>query len=338
MGSKVFVIAEAGVNHDGDFKKAIRLVDFAKWAGADAVKFQTYEPKRLLRKDAEKPEYQKKNTPKETQYEMLVRLNFSISDLSKVISYGKEKGIMVFSTPYDEQTADELEKIGVFAFKMASIEVVNHPFLKHMALKKKMVILSTGLSTEKEIDKAVSIFKKYGSLLNLVLLHCHSNYPSKYEDLNLNCIGTFIKKYHIKVGFSDHTTDLFIPSVAVALGARVIEKHLTYDKKANGPDHSSSIEPEEFKKMVDNIRNTEKALGTGQRKPTESEKKNLLMRKSLVAAYAFKKGEKLQEDMITAKRPGSGIYPTFENINKLLGRTAKRDINADDLLKFKDFL
>lgn len=335
-GYPVFIIAEAGVNHDGEMKKAIMLVDQAKKAGADAVKFQTYEPKRLLRRDAQKPEYQKKNVPYESQYEMLERLNFSINDLSKVIEYGKKKGIIVFSTPYDEKSADDLEKIGAPLFKLASIEVVNHPFLRHMAKKGKTVILSTGLSTEVEIDEAVDVFNKYGSLNNLILLHCHVNYPSKYEDLNLNCIKTFVKKYKIPVGFSDHTQDLIIPSIAVSLGAKVIEKHLTYDKRAKGPDHSSSVEPDEFKEMVKRIRLTEVSLGNGIRKPSEAEIKNLLMRKSLVAARDIKKGEKISKNDLTAKRPGSGLYPTFSNINKLVGKKAKKNIKIDDILKSGD--
>lgn len=328
----VFVIAEAGVNHDGDMKKALMLVDSAIEAGADAVKFQTYEPKRLLRRDAEKPFYQKENVPNESQYEMLERLYFSVSDLSKVIEYGKKKGIIVFSTPYDEKSADCLEEIGVLAFKLASIEVINHPFLIHMAKKKKPVILSTGLSTEKEIDEAVNIFKEYRAAPYLILLHCHSNYPSEYKDLNLNCIRTFKDRYNLLIGLSDHTTDLFIPSIAVGLGATVIEKHLTYNKKADGPDHSSSIEPDEFKKMVEFIRSTQEALGNGIRVPTEAEKKNLLMRKSLVASVDISKDEKIRNNMLTAKRPGSGLYPTLSNIKKLVGKKAKKNIRIDDII------
>lgn len=342
-GQQVFIIAEAGVNHDGRPDLAKKLVDYAKDAGADAVKFQTYEPERLLRKDAEKPDYQKKNIKNETQYQMLKRLYFSINDLSKVIEYGKKKNIIVFSTPYDEKSADNLEEIGVSVFKLASIEVVNHPFLIHMAKKtclpagrNKTVILSTGLSTEKEIEEAVDIFRKYGDLNNLILLHCHVNYPSRYEDLNLNCIKSFIKKYKVPTGFSDHTADLFIPSIAVALGATVIEKHLTYDKKASGPDHSSSLEPKEFREMVNLIRLTEKSLGNGIRMPSEEEKKNLIMRKSLVAAVNIKKGDVLKEYMLTAKRPGKGLFPTFTNINKIVGKKAVKDILPDDLISIKD--
>lgn len=332
-----FIIAEAGVNHDGNYEKALMLVDYAKEAGADAVKFQTYEPKRLLRIDAEKPDYQKKNVPKESQYKMLERLNFSISDLSKVIDYGKKKGIMVFSTPYDERSADELEQIGITVFKLASIEIVNHPFIKHMAKKNKIVIMSTGLSTQEEIDSAVSVFREYGSLNNLILLHCHVNYPSKYEDLNLRCIDVFRKRYKVTIGFSDHTPDINIPSVAVALGARVIEKHLTYSKKAIGPDHSSSIEPDEFKRMTELVRITEASLGNGIRKPSEDEKKNLLMRKSLVAATDIVAGERLSNTKMTSKRPGNGLYPTFFNIKKLVGKVAKRNVKADDFIKLEDF-
>jgi len=337
VGKPIFIIAEAGVNHDGKLKKALELVDLAKAAGADAIKFQTFKPERLLVTNAEKPLYQKRNIPGISQYAMLKKLMLSYEDHLKIFAYCQKKKIIFLSTPYDEESADFLEKLGVAAFKLSSIEIVNHPFLALIAKKKKPVILSIGLAQKREIEEAVAIFKKNQALNRLILLHCNFDYPTAPAEANLLKIKSLAKHFPVLVGYSDHTADILAAIIAVALGAKVIEKHFTWNKQALGPDHRASIEPREFKQMVKKIRQTELLLGSEKLERSQSEEKNLLMRKSLVAKNDISKNTKITPAMITAKRPGSGLWPTFANINKIVGKKAKIKIAKDTLLKEEMF-
>lgn len=334
----IFIIAEAGVNHDGDFKKALALVDIASQAGADAVKFQTFQPEKLLIKTAEKPSYQKKNIPNQSQFRMLKRLMLSEKEYYLLFRYCQKKRIIFLSTPYDEDSANFLDELGLVAFKLASIEVVNHPFLKFIAKKRKPVFLSVGLAEEEEIKQAVEIFKKNNAFNKLVLLHCHTDYPTKTQDANLTRVQTLQQKFNLPVGYSDHTKGIFAPVIAACLGAKVIEKHFTWNRKAPGPDHSASIEKEDLKKMIKLIRKAEILLGDEKIKRTKSEEKNLIMRKSLVASKDIPKKTTLIPEMLAYKRPGNGLWPTFTNINKIVGKKAKIDISRDTILKKEMFI
>lgn len=332
-----FIIAEAGVNHDGKLNKALELVDLAKEAGADAIKFQTFKPEKLLVATAEKPLYQKRNIPQISQYAMLQKLRLSYEDHLKIFVYCRKKKIIFLSTPYDEESADFLQKLGVPAFKLSSIEIVNHPFLIFIAQKKKPTILSIGLAQKQEIEEAVAIFKRNRALKQLILLQCNFDYPTQPAETNLLKIKALAEQFPVIVGYSDHTAGTLAPAIAVALGAKVIEKHFTWNKKAFGPDHRASIEPKEFKQMVKNIRQTGLLLGNSRLVRSKSEKKNLLMRKSLVAKCNIPKGTKITPSMMIAKRPGSGLWPTFANINKIISKKAKINIIKDVLLKKEMF-
>lgn len=348
-GCPCFIIAEAGVNHDGDFKKAKKLIDLAKGAGADAVKFQTWITEEILTKKAEQAEYQKENTGvEESQYEMIKRLELSFDEFKKLKKYAKERDIIFISTPDDEKSVDFLYKIGVPAFKIGSGELTNFCMLKKIAQKKKPIILSTGMSNIKEIEEAVKIIFDQNND-QLCLLHCTSNYPTKLNDVNLRAMHTLKDKFKVIVGYSDHTLSIEVPLIAVILGASVIEKHFTYDKNANGPDHKASLSSIELKKMIKQIRKIEKMnrleknkflhsikyieviLGSSLKRPNEKEKKiSNLVRKSIVAKHAIKKGTKITELMIALKRPGVGLSSKY--INKIIGRVAKENIKKDQLI------
>jgi N,N'-diacetyllegionaminate synthase len=334
-GRPVFIIAEAGVNHNGELKLAKALIDQAVNAGADAIKFQTFFADNLLRKDAGKPVYQELNTSQnESQYEMLKRLELNEEQHSQLMEYAYKKDIIFFSTPYDNKSADMLEKLMIPAYKLSSIEIINHPFLEYVAKKGKPLILSTGMSTLEEVDEAVRIIKKTGCLSNLVLLHCQFNYPARFEDINLNSMLTLGKKFNVQIGYSDHTSGIVAPIAATALGARVIEKHLTLDCNMKGPDHKASMELKEFKEMVNAIRNTEKLMGSFEKKPHGAEIANIkISRKSIAAKQRIIKGMIITKDMLCSLRPGSGFFPTYNNINKIVGKAAKMDINKGDLIK-----
>jgi len=332
-GEPIFIIAEIGVNHDGSLKKAMKLIDKAVDAGADAVKFQTFKVENLLLRDAGKPKYQENIA--DSQYEMLKRLELSEKDHQILFEYAKKKNIIFLSTPYDVESVELLDKIGVAIYKLSSIEIINHPFIDYVFRKGKPVIMSTGLSTESEIDEAVSVVKRTGYMDNLVLLHCHFNYPTKLENVNMNVMLSLQKRYNVCVGFSDHTQGIIASVVAASLGARVIEKHLTLDKNLPEPDHKASLEPEEFKYMVKSIRDVEKVLGSSSRVPSEEELSNIISRKSIVSLTDIKKGDVITEKMLGMKRPGIGIWPTYKNLSRLVGRKAKINIKKDTIIRWE---
>ncbi|MDI6917988.1 MAG: N-acetylneuraminate synthase, partial [Thermoplasmatales archaeon] len=289
-GNPCFIIAEAGVNHNGEMNLAKKLIDTAKNAKADAVKFQTFKTGKILIKEAPKAEYQKETTGEGTQYEMIKKLELSEKDFKELAGYAKQRGIMFLSTPFDEESADLLEKLNVPAFKIGSGDLTNLPLLEYIAKKDKTIIISTGMATLDEVRDAVNAIKNAGNN-QIILLHCTSNYPAKIGDCNLRAMHTLEKEFNVPVGYSDHTLGITVSVAAVAMGASVIEKHFTLDKNLPGPDHRASLEPDELKEMVKKIRNVEKALGTGEKKPAESEMETQkVARKSIVAKVNIQKG------------------------------------------------
>jgi len=334
--SKVFIIAEAGVNHNGDIRFAYKLVDAAKEAGADAVKFQTFKAENVVSKIAEKAEYQKETTnSKESQYEMIKKLELSFEDFVKIKDYCDKKGVIFLSTPFDYESVDFLEGL-VPLYKVGSGEITNLPFLEYIAQKGKPIILSTGMSTLGEVEEAVKIITNVNPSLPLVLLHCVSNYPAKYEDINLKAMLTLKEAFKLPVGYSDHTLGIEIAIAAVALGAKVIEKHFTLDRGLPGPDHMASLEPDELKKMVKSIRNVEKALGIGIKKPAQSELEVIkAARRSLVAARDIRAGEVVKESDMLIKRPGTGILPKFKEM--IIGMRLTKDVKKDNPFDWEDF-
>ena len=339
-GLPVFIIAEAGVNHNGRLDLALKLIDAAADAGADAVKFQTFKAERLVTVSGEMAEYQKKNLKKvESQLAMLKKLELKEEFYPKLIKRAKDRGIIFLSSPFSEVDADFLEKLRVPAYKIGSGEITNIPFLMQVAQKRKPMIVSTGMSNLKEVMEAAMAIRKAGNK-QIILLHCTSNYPPSYESLNLNAITTLrnaFKKWNIPVGYSDNGSKGVVADVAAAaLGACVIEKHFTLDKKMDGPDHKASLNPKEFKNMVEAIRDTEKILGSFEKICTKEEEPiRKIARKSLVALVNIKKGEKFAKYNLTVKRPGTGLSPKY--YFNLIGKKAKKDILADQLIKKNDY-
>ena len=327
-----YIIAEAGVNHNGSLELAKNLVDKAKEAGADCVKFQTFIANKIVSKNAAKADYQKKQTESaESQHEMLKKLELSFDDFIELNNYCKEIGIEFLSTAFDFESIDFLNQLGMQVWKIPSGEITNLPYLIKIAKLNKKVILSTGMSTMREIEDAVNILKDHGAS-ELIILHCTTEYPTPYEDVNLNAMLAIKERFGYEVGYSDHTMGIEVPIAAVALGAKVIEKHFTLDRTMDGPDHKASLEPSELKTMVDAIRNIELSMGTGIKEPADSEKKNIaIARKSIVANKSIKKGEILTEQNLTVKRPGDGISPMkwFE----IIGTKAIRDFEEDELIE-----
>jgi N,N'-diacetyllegionaminate synthase len=327
----VFIIAEAGVNHNGDIELAKRMVDAAVAFGADAIKFQTFHADKVVVRVAEKAKYQMEATDRsESQFAMLKKLELSESQHRILIDHCQNKGILFLSTPFDLVSIGFLQSIDISIWKIPSGEITNLPYLIKIAQTGKPVILSTGMSTLEEVRTAVEILKYNGSS-EIIVLHCNTEYPTPYEDVNLNAMLTMQKALDIKTGYSDHTLGIEVPIGAVAMGAVVIEKHFTLDKNMDGPDHKASLEPSEFAIMVQSIRNIEKAMGAGEKKPSPSELKNIsIIRKSIVAARDIARGEKFTEDNIMVKRPGNGISPMkwFE----ILGTSAARDFIEDELI------
>jgi len=314
-GEPCFIIAEAGVNHNGDINLAKKLIDIAKEAGADAVKFQTFRAEEMVTKNAKKAEYQKETTgTKESQFEMIKRLELTESDFKELYNYTLEKGEIFLSSPFDKVSVELLDRLGVPAFKIPSGEITNSPLLKHIARKKKPIILSTGMSTLGEIEEALEVMRQEG-MEEIILLHCVSCYPAKIEDMNLRAMETSKHAFKLPVGLSDHTMGITIPIAAVALGACILEKHFTLDKNLPGPDHRASLEPQELKQMVQAIRDVEKARGDGIKKPTQEEKENKkAARRSIVAKVDIPKGTIIAEEMLDIKRPGTGIEPRYLNL------------------------
>lgn len=331
-GQPVFVIAEAGVNHNGDLKMARALIDVAIEAGADAVKFQTFSADRLVTTDAPKAEYQLQTTgDAESQFEMLQRLELSADAHRELQSYCHERGIIFLSTPFDEEAVDLLDELGVPAFKISSGDLTNSPLLEYVAGKGKPVILSTGMSELSELIEAVSVLNTAGCE-NPVLLHCVSNYPADPAEINLRAMNTMRSAFDVPVGFSDHTAGIHITLAAVALGACVIEKHFTLDRTLPGPDHRASLEPAELRELVRSIRSIESALGNGRKVPAASEIETAkAARRSLVAARDIPAGATLEREMVIMRRPGTGMAPAM--IDSLLDRAAIRDIAAGTLLE-----
>jgi N-acetylneuraminate synthase/N,N'-diacetyllegionaminate synthase len=333
-GEPCFIIAEAGVNHNGDINLAKRLIDVAKEAGADAVKFQTFKAEGLVTMSAEKAPYQKETTgTRETQFDMLKSLELSQRDFGGLFDYASKKGIVFLSTPFDRESVDFLEGLGVPAFKVGSGEITNFPLLKHIARKRKPIILSTGMATLEEVKEALDIIKQEGEE-EIVLLHCVSSYPAKIEDMNLKAMEVLENDFKLPVGLSDHSLGITIPIAAVALGACIIEKHFTLDKNLSGPDHRASLEPEELKQMVTAIRDVEKAMGNGIKQPTKDEEENKKVgRRSIVARVDIPRGKTITEDMLDIKRPGTGLEPKYQG--EIIGRVAKVTIKQDELVTWK---
>lgn len=330
--NKVFVIAEAGVNHNGDISLAKQLVDVAVVAGADAVKFQTFKAEKLVCRNAEKADYQKETTNQaESQLEMLKKIELTGEMHNQLIDYCKEKGILFLSTPFDIDSVDYLVKLGIEIIKIPSGEITNYPYLRKIAQTGKRVILSTGMSSLEEVREAVAVLEEYGNK-DVAVLHCNTEYPTPFEDVNLKAMLTMRDELGIEVGYSDHTLGIEIPIAAVAMGAQIIEKHFTLDKTMDGPDHKASLEPHELKAMITAIRNVESALGTGVKKPSNSEQRNIgIVRKSIVAKNEIKKGEFFSEENLVTKRPGTGISPM--KWNEIIGTVASRDYKEDDLIE-----
>ncbi|EJU22118.1 N-acetylneuraminate synthase [Peptoanaerobacter stomatis] len=329
----VFIIAEAGVNHNGSLKLAKKLVDEAKNAGVDCIKFQTFIAENIVSKTAVKAEYQKQNTNNscESQYNMLKKLELSFSDFIELNNYCKAKNIQFLSTAFDFESIDFLSSLDMNVWKIPSGEITNLPYLIKIANLGKDVIISTGMSTMEDIQNALSVLKTNGAG-NITVLHCTTEYPAPFADVNLKAMLTIKDKFDVNIGYSDHTKGIEIPISAVALGATVIEKHFTLDKNMQGPDHKASLEPHELKKMVESIRNVESALGDGIKKLAESEKKNIsVARKSIIAKRDIKKGEIFTQENLTVKRPGNGISPMkwFE----ILGQKAIKDFKEDELIE-----
>lgn len=331
-GEPIYIIGEAGVNHNGNLDLAFELVDIAKDAGCDAVKFQTFIAEDVVSKYAPKAPYQKALNG--SQLDMAKRLELKFEDFKKLKIYSDKKGITFLSTPFDPRSVDFLDELGVPLFKVGSGELTNLPFLKYIAEKRRPVILSTGMSTLGEIEEALETIQSAKNE-NVALLHCTSNYPSSLKSCNLLAIKTLKEVFDTPVGYSDHTLSLSVPSASVALGACIIEKHFTKDRNLPGPDHRASVDPYQLKQMVCMVRETEEALGCALKRPQDEELEVAkVTRRSIVAAVCIKKGTEIKREMVTLKRPGYGMPPKF--LKFVLGRTAKRDIAKDEIIKLED--
>jgi N,N'-diacetyllegionaminate synthase len=331
--NKVFIIAEAGVNHNGSVELAKKLIDVASESGADAVKFQTFKAEKLVSKNAQKAEYQKKTTDaEESQFDMIKKLELDLNTHKELISYCKTKNIMFLSTPFDHDSIELLKTLGLEIFKIPSGEIINLPYLRHIGKLNKKVILSTGMADIGEIEDALDILISSGTKKeNITVLHANTMYPTPMEDVNLKAMVTIGNTFDIAYGYSDHTLGIEVDIAAVAMGASVIEKHFTLDKNMDGPDHKASLEPDELKAMVKAIRNIELALGSSIKKPSKSEMPNMeIARKSIVAKTEIKKGDTLSEENITIKRPGNGINPM--RLDEIVGTIAIKDYIEDELI------
>ena len=331
---RTFIIAEAGVNHNGKLELACKLVDAAMEAGADAVKFQTFKAERIVSKNAEKAAYQLQTTnAAESQLVMIRRLELSITAHKELFQYCVEKEIQFLSSPFDLESIKLLNELGLDIFKIPSGEITNLPYLRKIGALKKEIILSTGMADLGEIEGALDVLTGAGTKLkDITVLHCNTEYPTPFEDVNLRAMLTIKDALPgVRVGYSDHTLGIEIPVASVAMGATVIEKHFTLDKNMEGPDHRTSLEPDELKAMVRAIRNIEKALGKGIKKPSPSELKNKpIARKSIVAARNIRKGESFTKENLDIKRPGTGISPM--RWDEVIGQVAQKDYEKDELI------
>lgn len=327
----VYIIAEAGVNHNGSLELACRLADAAKKAGADCVKFQTFKSKNLVSYNAQKAEYQEHATGKGSQADMLKKLELSYDEFVELKGYCDKIGIRFLSTPFDFDSIDFLNTMNLPFWKIPSGEVTNYPYLAALAKTEKPVVMSTGMCEMHEIEAAICVLRENGTK-EIRLLHCNTEYPTPFEDVNLKAMQTMREVFGLEVGYSDHTEGIEVPIAAVSLGAAVIEKHFTLNRNMEGPDHKASIEPEELAAMVSSIRHVEKAMGNGKKTPSPSERKNMtIARKSIVAITSIKAGEEFTEKNITVKRPGTGISPM--RWNDVIGTKAIRDFKEDEFIE-----
>lgn len=331
---KVIIIAEAGVNHNGSFAMAKQLVDKAAEAKVDYIKFQTYKSEEVVTKKAEQAEYQKRASGKdETQFDLIKKLELSYDQFVILKSYCEEKGVKFLSTSTGAESVAFLHSLDLDMWKIPSSEVNNYPFLKRIASFNKKTIFSCGMSSLEDVRKAINVLFANGlARENLYLLHCNTEYPTPYQDVNLKAMVTMGREFGVKIGYSDHTLGVEIPIAAVAMGATMIEKHFTLNRNLEGPDHKASLEPDELCNMVKSIRNVEQALGDGIKRVSESESHNVLIaRKSIVAAKPIKKGDMYTEDNITTKRPAGGINPM--RWNEVLGQIAPKDFDIEDMIE-----
>jgi len=335
MKSKnTLIIAEAGVNHNGNSETAKHLIDAAAEAGADIVKFQTFSADRLVTTSANKADYQNQTTNAlESQHAMIRKLELSRKMHEELIAHCKQQGIVFFSTGFDQQSVDLLVELGLKQFKIPSGEITNLPYLRHVGKYGKSIILSTGMATLGEIEAALEILETSGTPRNqITVLHCNTEYPTPMIDVNLRAMLSIRDTFGVQVGYSDHTLGIEVPIAAVAMGATVIEKHFTLDRNLLGPDHRASLEPDELKAMVQAIRNIEKALGNGLKMPSNSEIKNIpIVRKSIVAKKPIKKDEQFSDENLTVKRPGTGISPMWWD--SVITQKSKKDFNKDLLIE-----
>ncbi len=335
---KTLIIAEAGVNHNGDLSLAKKLIDAAVDAGADYVKFQTFKAEKLVSKTALQAEYQQKNIGGEqkTQFEMLKKLELDINTHHELIAYCNQRNIKFLSTAFDLDSIDLLFDLGIDLFKIPSGEITNKPYLEKIATKGKPVVLSTGMSNMSDIEQAIDVLIGEGlKRSDIAVVHCNTEYPTPMEDVNLEAMNTIGKAFNVKIGYSDHTLGIEIPIAAVAKGAEVIEKHFTLDRDMKGPDHKASLEPGELKQMVSSIRNIELALGDGMKKPSDSETKNIeIVRKSIHLAREMAKGEVIKFEDLIMTRPANGISPMdYENV---IGQKINKDLKQGIQLKWSD--
>ncbi|MFC2019181.1 N-acetylneuraminate synthase [Chloroflexota bacterium] len=326
-----FIIAEVGVNHNGDISLAKKLIDAAIEAGADAVKFQAFKTEELVTNSAPKARYQKESiNSRESQFDMLKRLELTEAGFRELFIYARNKDIIFLSSLFDERSVDLLDELGIPAFKIGSGEITNFPLLKYIAQKRKPILLSTGMSTLDEVKETVEVFQKEG-IRDIILLHCVSSYPAKTEDMNLKAIETLRQVFKMPVGLSDHTLGITASIAAVAIGACVIEKHFTLDMKLPGPDHKASLKPREFKEMVAVIQDVRSALGDGVKRPRKCEEDLIrIARRSIVAKMNIPKGTIITGDMLAVKRPGTGLEPKY--IDEVIGRRVKGDIKQNEMI------
>lgn len=330
-----FIIAEAGVNHNGNIELAKKLIDVAKDAGVDAVKFQTFRAKEIVTLNSKKANYQYRAKEK-TQYKMLKNLELSFDEFRELKKYCDNSNIEFISTPYDIKSVEFLNGIGVERFKVASADLINKPLIEAIVKTKKQIILSTGMATLGEIDRTISFIYNLGNE-NIILLHCTTSYPTSYDQVNMNILHTLEEAFGLPVGYSDHTLGIEIPIMAVTMGAKVIEKHFTLDHTMEGPDHFASLEPSELKKMVKTIRNVEKAFGIKRKEITDNEKKNIFyMRRSIHASIDIKTGEVIKANNIKITRPFDGIESWYIDI--IIDKKIKNNIKKDDPIRWEDLL
>lgn len=333
MKNKTFIIAEAGVNHNGSIEIAKKLIDVASTSGVDAIKFQTFITENCIVKNAIKADYQREMTdPNETQFDMIKKLELNEVAHNELINYCKKKGVMFLSTPFDHDSIELLNKLDLEILKIPSGEITNLPYLRHIGKYNKMIIMSTGMADIDEVAAALDVLVASGTVIeNITILHANTQYPTPMEDVNLNAMITIGDRFNVDYGYSDHTLGIEVDIAAVALGAKVIEKHFTLDREMTGPDHKASLEPDELQAMVNAIRNIELALGDGIKKTSNSEKSNKeIARKSIVASRNIKKGEGFTNKNLTVKRPGTGINPM--RWDDVIGTKAGKDYIVDDLI------